>query len=51
MLPQSEIVKVLEGYDLSKAKIGMIASHSALDVCDGAKDEGFETFAYTQKGR
>ncbi len=45
MLPQSEIASVLEGYDLSQAKIGMIASHSALDVCDGAKDEGFESLA------
>jgi 5-formaminoimidazole-4-carboxamide-1-(beta)-D-ribofuranosyl 5'-monophosphate synthetase len=51
MIPQSEIAEVLEGYDLSKAKIGMIASHSALDVCDGGKDEGFETVAYTQRGR
>ena len=51
MLPQSEIVSVLEGYDLSQAKIGMIASHSALDVCDGAKDEGFESIAFCQKGR
>ena len=51
MLPQSEVAEVLEGYDLSKAKIGMVASHSALDVCDGAKDEGFETVAFTQKGR
>jgi 5-formaminoimidazole-4-carboxamide-1-(beta)-D-ribofuranosyl 5'-monophosphate synthetase len=51
MIPQSEIAEVLEGYDLSKAKIGMIASHSALDVCDGAKDEGFDSVAYTQRGR
>jgi 5-formaminoimidazole-4-carboxamide-1-(beta)-D-ribofuranosyl 5'-monophosphate synthetase len=51
MLPQSEIASVLEGYDLSQAKIGMIASHSALDVCDGAKDEGFESIAFCQKGR
>ncbi|TRM85913.1 hypothetical protein DJ526_10550, partial [Sulfolobus sp. A20-N-G8] len=26
-------------------KIAALASHSALDVFDGAKDEGFETIA------
>ena len=51
MLPQSEIASILEGYDLSKAKIGMVASHSALDVCDGAKDEGFQSVAVCQRGR
>ncbi len=51
MIPKSEIASILEGYDFSKAKIGMIASHSALDVCDGGKDEDFETIAFCQKGR
>jgi len=51
MIRQSTIAKVLEGYDLDKAKVGMIASHSALDVCDGAKDEGFTTVAVCQRGR
>lgn len=31
--------------------IASIASHSALDVFDGAKDEGFRTIAICQKGR
>ncbi len=31
--------------------IATIASHSALDVFDGAKDEGFKTIAVCQKGR
>ncbi|MDR0791087.1 MAG: formate--phosphoribosylaminoimidazolecarboxamide ligase family protein, partial [Methanomassiliicoccaceae archaeon] len=34
-----------------KAKIGVIASHSALDTCDGAVSEGFRTVAVSQKGR
>jgi 5-formaminoimidazole-4-carboxamide-1-(beta)-D-ribofuranosyl 5'-monophosphate synthetase len=51
MLSQQEIVQQLGNYDFSKAKIGMVASHSALDVCDGSKDEGFPTVAFTQKGR
>ena len=51
MISRSEIASILEGYDLSMAKVGMIASHSALDVCDGAKDEGFSTIAFCQRGR
>ncbi len=51
MITQGRIGKVLDGYDLDKAKVGMIGSHSALDVCDGAKDEGFVTVAVCQRGR
>lgn len=32
-------------------KIAALASHSALDVFDGAKDEGFETIALCKVGR
>ncbi len=31
--------------------IAVLASHSALDVLDGAKDEGFSTIAVAKKGR
>lgn len=31
--------------------IAVLASHSALDVLDGAKDEGFKTIAVAKKGR
>lgn len=31
--------------------IAVLGSHSALDVCRGAKDEGFKTLVVTQKGR
>ncbi|HEX6977447.1 MAG TPA: DUF1297 domain-containing protein [Patescibacteria group bacterium] len=34
-----------------KHKIAVIGSHSALDVCRGAKEEGFKTLVVTQKGR
>jgi len=43
--------ELLEGYDLSRLRVGAVASHSALDVFDGAKDEGFETVAICQRGR
>jgi ATP-utilizing enzymes of ATP-grasp superfamily (probably carboligases) len=31
-------------------KIAALASHSALDVFDGAKDEGFQTIGLCKKG-
>src|SRR3990167_4660575 len=31
--------------------IAVIGSHSALDVCRGAKDEGFKTLVIVEKGR
>ncbi len=51
MIDRERIITALESYDLSKAKIGMVASHSALDVCDGAVEEGFRTVGVCQKGR
>ena len=51
MIERDKIQEVLKEYDLSKTKLGMIASHSALDVCDGAAEEGFETIVICQKGR
>ena len=46
MIEQSEIETILEDYDQLKLRIGMTASHSALDLCDGAIEEGFPTVAY-----
>jgi 5-formaminoimidazole-4-carboxamide-1-(beta)-D-ribofuranosyl 5'-monophosphate synthetase len=43
--------ELLRGYDLRNLSIGSIASHSALDVFDGAKDEGFRTVAICEVGR
>lgn len=34
-----------------KHTISVLGSHSALDVCRGAKDEGFRTLVVAQKGR
>ena len=51
MLERKEIISVLESYDLANVKIGVVGSHSALDVCDGAVEEGFRTFVVCQKGR
>lgn len=51
MLDEKKVREKLEGYDFENIKIGAIASHSALDICDGAIDEGFPTLAVCQKGR
>lgn len=48
---RKEMVNIINEYDLDKLQIGMIASHSALDLSDGATDEGFQTLAVCQKGR
>lgn len=51
MIETKEIIEVVSGYDLKEATIGVLASHSALDVCDGAAEEGFRTYAVCEKGR
>ncbi len=51
MIDRETVLGNLEKYDLSKAEIGVIGSHSALDTCDGAVSEGFKTVAVCQKGR
>ncbi len=51
MIDRKEIIEVVSDYDLSETTIGVLASHSALDVCDGAVEEGFMTHAVCEKGR
>jgi 5-formaminoimidazole-4-carboxamide-1-(beta)-D-ribofuranosyl 5'-monophosphate synthetase len=51
MITQTDIAKVLQGYDTSKIHIGSLGGHSALDVSRGAKAEGFGTVVVAQRGR
>jgi len=51
MISREEICKVIERYDAKDLKIGTIGSHSALDICDGAKEAGLDTIVICQKGR
>jgi 5-formaminoimidazole-4-carboxamide-1-(beta)-D-ribofuranosyl 5'-monophosphate synthetase len=51
MIGRDEVLANLDGYDLDAAKVGMVASHSALDTCDGAVSEGFRTVAVCERGR
>ena len=51
MIDRKEILGVLEGYNMDDLRVGMIASHSALDTADGAIEENFRTLAVCQEGR
>jgi len=51
LITRNDLVEVVEKYDLNDIHIGVIGSHSALDVMDGAKDEGFKTVVVCQRGR
>jgi len=45
------VAGVLARYDLAKLTLACIGSHSALDVCLGAKRAGLQTIVVTAKGR
>src|SRR3989344_912492 len=49
MIKSSEIKKIVNEY--TGLKIGVLGSHSALEVMDGAKDEDIKTIVICQKGR
>ncbi|RZN49459.1 formate--phosphoribosylaminoimidazolecarboxamide ligase family protein [archaeon] len=51
MIDRQSIQDIARGYDTSNVKIGSLASHSALDLADGAVEEGFRTILYCKKGR
>ena len=49
MIKRDEMQKIVNEY--SNLRIGVLGSHSALEVMDGAKDEDFDTVVFCQKGR
>ena len=51
MLPRSAIRETVGSYDEGRLTVGALGSHSALDVADGAADEGFRTLVVAQQGR
>ncbi|MFA7397071.1 MAG: formate--phosphoribosylaminoimidazolecarboxamide ligase family protein [Candidatus Bathyarchaeia archaeon] len=51
MSMQDKVKQVLMGYDSTKIRIGVLGSHSALEIASGAKQEGFETVVVCQTGR
>jgi 5-formaminoimidazole-4-carboxamide-1-(beta)-D-ribofuranosyl 5'-monophosphate synthetase len=48
---QKQIQKTIQSYDPEKVRIGVLGSHSALEIASGAKQEGFETVVVCQNGR
>jgi 5-formaminoimidazole-4-carboxamide-1-(beta)-D-ribofuranosyl 5'-monophosphate synthetase len=49
MINVADIKKIVNNY--SDVRIGVMGSHSALEIMDGAKDENFQTVVFCQKGR
>lgn len=50
-LKRSDLQSIAKAYSSGNVTIATIGSHSALDVCDGAKEEGMRTLVACQKGR
>lgn len=48
---KNKIQEIVREYDPKKVRIGVLGSHSALEIASGAKQEGFETVVVCQKGR
>ncbi len=48
---ENRIKEVISRYDPRNIRIGILGSHSALEIASGAKQEGFETVVVCQKGR
>lgn len=51
LIARKKIQQIVKGYDVKNIRIGALGSHSALDILDGAKDEGFDTVVVCQRGR
>lgn len=51
MIPRQKIQDLVKTYDRGNVTVCALGSHSALDILDGAKDEGFRTLAVCEKGR
>ncbi len=48
---KDKIKETIETYDPKQIRIGVLGSHSALEIASGAKQEGLETVVVCQKGR
>lgn len=51
MISKEEINELLKNYNLNDITVGALGSHSALDICRGAKEHGFKNIVVCQKGR
>jgi len=46
-----KIREIVSEYDPKQVRVGVLGSHSALEIASGAKQEGLETVVVCQKGR
>jgi len=51
MTVSNKIREIVKKYDPKQVRLGVLGSHSALEIASGAKQEGFETVVVCQKGR
>ncbi|HEY9399688.1 MAG TPA: formate--phosphoribosylaminoimidazolecarboxamide ligase family protein [Nitrososphaeraceae archaeon] len=51
MIDTDTISRIVNKYDAKNIHLAVIGSHSALEIMDGAKDEGLRTVCICQKGR
>ncbi len=51
MIAREEISKLVKSYNPRRLTIGMLGSHSALEIAHGAKQEGYSTAVVCQRGR
>lgn len=51
MIDADTISEIVRNYDVKNIHLAVIGSHSALEIMDGAKDEGLRTVCICQKGR
>ncbi|HKZ58930.1 MAG TPA: formate--phosphoribosylaminoimidazolecarboxamide ligase family protein [Candidatus Thermoplasmatota archaeon] len=51
VLDRARVAAVAESYDRRKLAVACVGSHSALDICDGAAEEGLRTLVVAQAGR
>jgi len=51
MSMNEQIKQTISKYDPKKIRIGVLGSHSALEIASGAKQEGFQTVVVCQNGR
>ncbi len=48
---KDEIQKIVEGYETENVHVGVLGSHSALEIASGARQEGLQTVVVCQRGR
>lgn len=51
VLDRARLAAIADAYERKKLAVACVGSHSALDICDGAVEEGLRTIVVAQTGR